>query len=103
MRLFVLALTQLVNVISNAQQLSVPPFGEVDKVDLEMKECTFDKNAEAVVLFDVGKVYCNYYNNSLGASTDLESHVRIKILTQKGLDLANVHLSYLHYNHSEII
>ena len=33
----------------------IPAFGSVDKADLEMKECDFDKNAEAMVLFQTLK------------------------------------------------
>ena len=33
---------------------NIPAFGSVEKSELEMKECDFDKNAEAVVLFEKG-------------------------------------------------
>ena len=36
----------------------IPGFGKVDKAELELKECDFDKNAEAVVLFDVAELSC---------------------------------------------
>jgi hypothetical protein len=69
----------------------VPAFGQVDKADLEMKECDFDKNAEAVVLFDAGELYCNFMAN---LSMEFERHIRIKILRDKGKDLADIHLPY---------
>lgn len=78
-------------------QKEIPAFGKVDKADLEMKDCDFDKNAEAVVLFDVGEVYCNlnlYGNESNFLRTEFDRHVRIKILTSKGLDRANVKIRY---------
>src|SRR5215211_6281907 len=51
----------------------LPAFGVVDKADLQMKECDFDKNAEAVVLLDDG---------IWEAVTDIElrRRIRIKIL-----------------------
>ena len=58
---------------------NIPAFGSVEKSELEMKECDFDKNAEAVVLFD---------NAELEELDDLNliHHIRIKILTNKGKD-----------------
>jgi hypothetical protein len=60
----------------------VPAFGKIEKADLEMKTCDFDEKAEAVVLFDVGELYCDL--SSIGSSMLLERHVRIKILNDKG-------------------
>lgn len=67
----------------------VPTFGKVDKVDLEMKQCDFDDKAEALVLLDDGKL-----EFVPGSGMELRRMVRIKILSDKGLDWANVHLSY---------
>jgi len=62
-----------------------------------MKDCDFDKAAEALVLFDVGEVYCSLDLNSAYSPlrTQLERHVRIKILNKKGMDHASVHIRYL--------
>lgn len=38
-------------------QKEVPSFGKVDKADLEMTDCEFDKGAEALILIDWGKMY----------------------------------------------
>jgi Domain of Unknown Function with PDB structure (DUF3857) len=82
-----------------AQQKPIPTFGKVEKADLELKECDFDKQAEALVLFDMCEVFCNFNPNSLGdpISTLLERHVRIKILSDKGLDRADIHIPYYSY------
>ncbi len=69
--------------------IPIPAFGIVDKADLEMKECDFDDKAEAVVLLDEGLL-----DFTFGSGLELKRRVRIKILTDKGLDWANVHLSY---------
>ncbi len=37
---------------------SVPAFGQLDKADLLLNQCDFDKNAEAVVLFDAEDLVC---------------------------------------------
>jgi hypothetical protein len=68
----------------------------VEKADLEMKECDFDKNAEAMVLFDKGQL-----DYILGSGIDLERHVRIKILNDKGKDRADIHLSYINWKNDE--
>jgi hypothetical protein len=51
--IFVLFFLQL------AAQKEIPAYGKIDKADLEMKDCAFDKDAEALVLFDVVEVYCD--------------------------------------------
>ena len=78
-------------------QKDIPSFGKVDKADLEMKECSFDEAAEAVVLFDVAEVYCflNFNSPANPLSSQLERRVRIKILNNKGLQFANVRIPFL--------
>lgn len=67
---------------------NLPSFGEVDKTDLEMKKCDFDDKAEAEVLIDDGILEWG------GMDLDFKRRIRIKIFNNKGLDQANVHLSY---------
>ena len=67
----------------------IPVFGKVDKADLEMKQCDFDDKAEAMILLDDGQL--DYIP---GSGIEMKRTVRIKILSDKGLDWANVHLSY---------
>ena len=77
---------------------NIPAFGKVEKAELEMKECDFDKNAEAMVLFDKGQL--DYIQ---GLGIDLERHIRIKILNDKGKDRADIHLSYINWKNDEDI
>jgi len=77
---------------------NIPAFGKVEKADLEMKECDFDKNAEAMVLFDKGQL-----DYVLGNGIDLVRHIRIKILNDKGKDRADIHLSYINWKNDEDI
>ena len=76
---------------TSTAQKEIPAFGKIDKADLEMKECEFDKAAEAVVLFDVAEVYCDIKQSR----TELERHVRIKILNKKGMEEANIKIPFL--------
>ncbi|MEO6453241.1 MAG: DUF3857 domain-containing protein, partial [Ginsengibacter sp.] len=71
---------------SKNKEIAIPAFGKVEKADLEIKECDFDDKAEALVLVDEGVLD--------GFNIQLKKRIRIKILTDKGLDWANVHLPY---------
>lgn len=88
--LFLLSLTVLAQ-----KDKDIPAFGKVDKAELEMKECDFDRNAEAVVLFDVGEISCSIAGGAV--YSELQCHVRIKILKDKGLDRADIHIRYYSY------
>ena len=79
----------------------IPGFGKVEKADLEMKTCEFDEKAEAVVLFDVGELYCDL--SASGSSMTLERHVRIKILKDKGKSQADIKIRYYSYRNIEYI
>lgn len=52
-----------------------------------MKECDFDKKAEAVVLIDDAEL-------DFVDGVEMTRRVRVKILSDKGLDQANIHLVY---------
>jgi hypothetical protein len=75
--------------------VDIPLFGQVEKADLEMKECDFDNKAEAVVLLDEGQL--EYISE-----IEMKRRIRIKILSDKGLDWANIHLSYRSGNTQDI-
>lgn len=71
----------------------IPAWGKIDKADLEMKSCDFDKDAEAMVLVDKGEVEYikgNHYDFSM----KMEIRTRIKIFNDKGFELANVNIPY---------
>lgn len=85
-------------------QKEVPSFGKVDKADLEMADCEFDKGAEALTLIDWGKMY--YDRGIPGVSflnTIYEYRVRVKILKESGLSYANVTIPYYDRNNEEKI
>ncbi|WP_462248740.1 DUF3857 domain-containing protein [Ferruginibacter sp.] len=83
-------------------QKEIPAFGKVDKADLEMKDCDFDKGAIAVKLIDWGNTY--YDRGTAGFSlfkTVFEKRTRIKILKEKGLSEADVKIPYYSRNNDE--
>jgi len=66
------------------------PYGKVDIADLEMKACDFEKDANAMVLFDKGDVYYDYDFNLV-----MERHKRIKIFNDNGKNEANIRIEYI--------
>lgn len=94
--LFIIGIQQLI------AQKGLPAFGKIDKSDLEMKDCDFDKGADAFTLIDRGNVY--YDRGTSGITlfkTVFERRVRIKILKEKGLSYANVTIPYYSHNNDE--
>jgi Domain of Unknown Function with PDB structure (DUF3857) len=85
-------------------QKGQPAFGKVDKTDLLMTDCDFDKGADAVVLIDWGNTY--YDHSSVGNSlfkTVFQRRTRIKILKEKGISQANMEILYYTHNNEERI
>lgn len=82
-----LAIALLLSTSLTAQNF--PNFGIVSKEELDLKECDFDKSAEAVILL-----------NEAESDHDEEyhlityHHIRIKILKENAFNLANVTLRY---------
>jgi len=91
-------------VMQASAQKGLPAMGKVDKADLEMKDCDFDKGAVAVKLIDYGNVY--YRRGKVGATlfnTVYERRVRIKILKEAGLSYADVSIPYFDQDNEEQI
>jgi hypothetical protein len=90
MKIFFIGLVLIFTINSAFAQTDIPAYGKIDKKDLEMKTCDFDKDAEALVLFDVGE-----FTASINSGTIQNiRRIRIKILKDKGLERANVHIKY---------
>jgi hypothetical protein len=86
--------------ISAQQYITVPEFGKVEKEELLMKECSFDKNAGAMYLIDEGSsIFKMNINSSLGSLIqETEYHIRIKIFNKNGYNNANIKIRYPNYN-----
>jgi hypothetical protein len=78
-----------------------PAFGKIEKADIEMQDCSFDRGADAVVLIDYGNVF--YRGGGSFLNTVFERRVRIKILNTAGLSYANVSISTFDQNNEEIL
>ena len=76
----------LTHFICRAQDFEL---GVINKQELDLKECPFDKDANAVVLMDEAK---SDYDDDGHLITD--HHVKIKILKEKGFDAADVEIYF---------
>ncbi|MBV8390339.1 MAG: DUF3857 domain-containing protein [Mucilaginibacter sp.] len=85
-KLFTLLLLLCQVSVAGAQ---VRGFGNIDTADLKLTSCEFEKDANAMVLFDRAKV-----NFSLSGTLVMERHKRIKIFNDKGKEQGNIKIEY---------
>src|ERR1700761_536867 len=90
----------LLSIAANSQSITrhAQAYGKIDKADLEMKSCDFEKDANAEVLFNKGVTGFDYDFN---ITEDV--HKRIKIFNDNGKKEADVHIVYYSINHLENI
>ncbi len=67
-------------------------FGKITQEQIDMKSCSYDPSADAVVLFDVGK--SNFYRTEDGFDLSFMRITRIKILTEAGKEYAEVSIPF---------
>lgn len=79
----------------------LPPFGEIDKADLHLKTCEFDKNAEAYELMSSGDVFYKVIDGDFNIVT--ERRIRIKILTEKGIEKSKIKIRFFSMENYETI
>lgn len=79
----------LLSAFSLFAQKEIPPFGSFDSEDISLTQCDFDKEADAIILFDVA-------NSNYGAESNLITtrRIRLKILKEKGIERANIEIPY---------
>lgn len=92
MRKQLLTILLLFNSLVMFAEKDLPSFGKIDKSDLLLKECEFDKDAEAYNLITYGDVRYSVVGDDFNIIT--ERRTRVKILKEKGLDEANVHIRF---------
>jgi hypothetical protein len=81
----------LFTVTCQAQRV-VPVFGEIDLPSMKLEKCSFEPEANAMVLFDVQDL--EYEFSAIGGKTHKKRRVRIKIFNEKGLDAASVRIPF---------
>ncbi|CAN5467005.1 hypothetical protein BH23BAC1_BH23BAC1_51770 [soil metagenome] len=93
--LFVLILSIIALEANSQSQLK---WGKLSKTEIELKECAYEPEAEAIILATVGEVEFNY-----GVHVFIRKHIRIKILKEAGLKHADIIISYYNKNETESI
>lgn len=84
--------------VSQSLSSSAQLFGVIDKADLAMTSCDFEKDANAEILFDKCEVSFNYRYER-----EINRHIRIKIFNDDAKNATNVKLRYFTGNHPESI
>lgn len=82
-------LTFLFLLISLSLQAQKIKFGKVSADDLKLEACSFEPDAGAVVLSDVGNAYLTF-SPTVGAQYVYSRHVRIKIFNSSAYDEADI-------------
>lgn len=88
----IFTLFMLLNSLLLFAQDDIPDYGKIDKRDLLLKECKFDKDADAYKLLSIGEVNYEMVNGNFNIVND--RRVRIKILNEEGLRKANVTIQF---------
>lgn len=88
----ILALLLLTVCTTKATSQKINSFGKINKEEFAKKECSYDKEANAEYLIDMAEV--RYYAAGNDFVNETTRRIRIKILNEKALELANVRLSF---------
>jgi hypothetical protein len=80
-----------------AAQSPLPEFAVFDPHEINMKECSFDKDAAAVVLLDAGTT------TGMLNGISIERRIRIKIFNEKAFDRANISIPFITSDEYETI
>jgi len=81
-----------------AAQTKLPEFGQFLAPDLNLKECSFDPSADAVVIFDQAT---SNYDDQYQLITD--RRIRLKILKEKGIERGNIRIRFYSKDKFEMI
>lgn len=95
---FILIAFSLFICTRTAGQSQLPVFGQITAEEISLKECSFDKEADAVIIFD--EAWTDYDDHY---SMITSRRVRIKILNDKGLDRGNIIIPFYSQDNFEFI
>jgi len=84
--------------LASFSQMVFPEFGKFTAEEISLKQCSFDPEAEAVILLDKAVVTHDEEYHMI-----TERRIRIKILNEKGLDRANIVIPFYHKDQFEYI
>jgi hypothetical protein len=81
----------------SSAQSSLPEFGVYSAEEINMKNCSFDKDAEAVVLLDEATA------TGMLNGISIERRLRIKVFDEKAFDRANISIPFISRDEYETI
>lgn len=92
MKRFLLLLFFLSCLCAGHTQEKLPVFGKPDVAELDMRECEFEKQANAMKLLDIEEkeIIADY-----GLKVKTEKRVRIKIFNRQGFEAATIKIPYI--------
>src|ERR1044072_3602171 len=96
----ILAFILLFNFIANYlfAQAELPDFGVFSEEDKNLKECDFDKEADAIILFNYG--FSNYDDDYRLITL---RRIRIKILKERGIENGTIRIRFYSRDNFESI
>ena len=97
----VLTLCFILFSLVNFAKTELPEYGEIDKTDLLLKECPFEKDAVAYELLSSGDVYYKAIDGEFNIVT--ERWIRIKILKEQGINKADIKIRFTTMGNYETI
>jgi len=83
---------------SGFAQIELPPLGTVNTSEFDIKECNFDKTADALVIYDQA---ISNYNDEYNLVT--QRRIRFKILKESGIERGNIHIRFYSKDKFEFI
>ena len=86
--------------INSFSQSGLPSFGKADMNELLLKECPFEKGADAMKLLDFQETEIDMDNS---VRTEINRRVRIKIFNKDGVHAANIIIPYIKRNRTSKI
>lgn len=82
----------IIFVQSASAQNAFPKFGKCTQEELDLKECAFEPDAEAVVLYDIGEISFAVIGGRY--QTIYTRRLKVKVFTKAGLDFAEFSIPY---------
>lgn len=95
---FFVSVYYLLFISLSASAQSFTAFGELAKAEIDMKQCSFDTEAAAIVLLHEAS---SEYDDSYRLLT--RHHVRIKILKEKGIANADISIPFYRKDDFEVV
>jgi hypothetical protein len=79
-------------------QLELPPLGTVNLSEFDIKECSFDKTADAIVIYDQA---VSNHNEEYNLVT--QRRIRFKILKESGIERGNIRIRFYSKDNFEFL